>query len=121
MNDHIAQVAVPPRTVAETSEISTVRRADLLAIPNEESALRQTKTSGDVVNVQIRDGSKDQSGKDTKVVVFIFASSDKYEILVIGKPLVFLIWCVKLTLEARLKAQCSIIGKTFDCSESQLA
>ena len=50
----LAEAAVPPRSVAETSEISSTRRTDLLASVTAVGKAGPTK-SGDVVDVTLMD------------------------------------------------------------------
>ena len=83
----LAKVSVPPRTVAETTQITSNRNQDLLAIVTNISPVRQTK-SGDVIDVTIMDASEDSPGVFAKVLVSVIGSS-KHPLLVVGKALVF--------------------------------
>jgi hypothetical protein len=87
MENLLAEVSVPPRTVAETTHITSNRNQDLLAILTHVSPVRQTK-SGDVVDVTIMDASEDTPGIFAKVLVSVIGSS-KHPLLVVGKALVF--------------------------------
>ena len=87
MENLLAKMLVPPRTVAETTRITSNRNQDLLAIVTHISPLRQTK-SGDVIDVTIMDASEDSPGVFAKVLVSVIGSS-KHALLVVGKALVF--------------------------------
>ena len=83
----LAQAAVPPRTVAETSKITTSRQQDLLAIVTEVEPLRPTKR-GDVLDVTLMDASLDSPDAYAKVRVSVWGS-EKQSTIAVGKPLVF--------------------------------
>ena len=83
----LAKVSVPPRTVAETTQITSNRNQDLLAIVTNISPVRQTK-SGDVIDVTIMDASEDSPGRFAKVLVSVIGSS-KHALVAVGKALVF--------------------------------
>jgi len=87
MEKLLAKVSVPPRTVAETTQITSNRNQDLLAIVTNISPVRQTK-SGDVIDVTIMDASEDSPGVFAKVLVSVIGSS-KHALVAVGKALVF--------------------------------
>ena len=85
----LAKVAVPPRTVAETSQITSTRHQDLLAIVTEVHEVRSTKR-GPVLDVTVMDGSEDSPGCYAKVVISLWGTT-KQQQAGAGKPLVFII------------------------------
>ena len=88
MNEKLATVAVPPRTLAETNKITSNRHTDLMTIITEVKPARQTKR-GEVRDVIIMDGSTDGAGDYAKVAISVWGDHKENK-LTIGKPLVFL-------------------------------
>ena len=88
LDKQLAKAAVPPRSVAETSKITSTRQTDLLAIVTAVAPPRSTKR-GDVVDVTLMDASEDVPGMYAKVSVSVWGTA-KQKLLAIGKPLVFL-------------------------------
>ena len=85
----LAEAAVPPCSVAETSKISSTRRTDLLASLTKVGTARTTK-SGDVVDVTLMDGSEDDPGTYAQVSVSLWGGTEKQRKATVGQPLVFL-------------------------------
>jgi hypothetical protein len=86
--DHrLAKTAIPPRTVAETSKITSTRHQDLMAIVTQIEPIRNTKR-GDVLDVTVMDASEDSPGVYAKVLVSVWGSTNQKKVA-IGKPLVF--------------------------------
>ena len=90
----LAKYVVPPRSVAETSTITSTRAQDVMAIVTEVTPPRPTRR-GDVVDVTIMDGSQDEKGQYAKVCVSVWG--DKQKRCTIGNPLVFLNLTCKVT------------------------
>ena len=86
----LAQSPVPPRTVAETSQITTTRHQDLLALVTKLSERRQTKR-GEVCDITVMDGSTDAKGKLAQIQIAVWGK-DKQDLVEgnVEKPLVFL-------------------------------
>ena len=84
----IAKAAVPPRTVAETANITSTRNTDLFAIVTAVADRRTTKR-GEVLDVTLMDASEESAGIYAKVLVSVWGA-DKQKLVNIGKPLVFL-------------------------------
>ena len=61
LEKQLVQSPVPPRTVAESSQITTTRHEDLLAVVTKVDPLRLTKR-GEVLDVTVMDGSEDTEG-----------------------------------------------------------
>ena len=66
----LAPEAVPPRSVAETSQITTTRHTDLLAIVTTVGGPRATKR-GHVLDVTVMDASESAPGVYAKVMVSV--------------------------------------------------
>ena len=86
----LVQSPVPPRTVAETSQVSSTRHQDLLALVAKVDTKRQTKR-GDVMDVTVMDGSESAPGSYAQVKIAVMGK-EKQDMVSrnIGKPLVFL-------------------------------
>ena len=95
----LADVAVPPRTVAETSKITSTRHTDLLAIVTGVNDIRHTKR-GDVLDVTVMDASEDAPGIYAKVMIAVWGSN-KQKLVAIGKPLVFLNLACKVDKQSK--------------------
>ena len=67
----LVQSPVPPRTVAETSQITTTRHQDLLALVSKVESLRQTKR-GEVLDVTVMDGSAVANGSYAQVQIAVW-------------------------------------------------
>ena len=87
LDNELAKAAVPPRTVAETSKITSNRNQDLLAIVTAMEPIRTTKR-GNALDITVMDASEDSAGNYAKVVVTVWGDT-KQQMVVIGKPLVF--------------------------------
>ena len=61
LEKQLVQSPVPPRTVADTSQITSTRHQDLLALVTKVAPLRQTKR-GEVLDATITGDSKDAQG-----------------------------------------------------------
>ena len=86
----LVQSPVPPRTVAETSQVTTTRYQDLLALVTKVDPLRQTKR-GEVLDVTVMDGSADKHGSYAQVKIAVWGKEKQSLVLLnLGKPLVFL-------------------------------
>ena len=86
----LVQSPVPPRTCAETSQITTTRHQDLLALVTKVEAPRQTKR-GEVVDVTVMDGSENAPGSFAQVKIAVWGKEKQALVsLNLGKPLVFL-------------------------------
>ena len=72
----LAKYVVPPRSVAETSTITSTRAQDVLAIVTEVTTARTTKL-GEVLDVTIMDGSQDEKGQYAKVRVSVWGEKHK--------------------------------------------
>ena len=83
----LAEVSVPPRTVAEATKITNTRHQDLLAIVTDVSSVRQSKI-GDVMDVTLMDASEGSPGVFAKVMVSL-VGSHKHSLVQVGKALVF--------------------------------
>ena len=93
-NSHIekelAQSAVPPRTVSETSKITASRHQDLLAVITKEPQWRQTKR-GEVCDITVMDGSTDAKGALAQIEIAVWGKAKQDMVSRhLGKPLVFL-------------------------------
>ena len=90
LENQLVQSPVPPRTVAETSKITTTRHQDLLALVTKVDPLRQTKR-GEVLEVTVMDGSEDAKGSYAQVQIAVWGKEKQDLVLLnLGKPLVFL-------------------------------
>ena len=90
LEKQLVQSSVPPRTVAETSQITTTRHQDLLALITKVDQTRQTKR-GDVLDVTVMDGSEDAHGSYAQVKIAVWGQEKQNLVLRnLGKPLVFL-------------------------------
>ena len=90
LENQLVQTPVPPRTVAETSQITTTRHQDLLALVTKVDPLRQTKR-GEVCDVTVMDGSEDAQGSYAQVKISVWGKEKQSLVLLnLGKPLVFL-------------------------------
>ena len=87
LDNELAKAAVPPRTVAETSKITSTRHQDLLAIVTAIEPIRTTKR-GNALDITVMDASEDSAGNYAKVVVTVWGDT-KQQMVAIGKPLVF--------------------------------
>ena len=89
VEEKVVQMAVPPRTVAETCQITTTRHQDLLGLVTNVESPRQTKR-GEVVDVTVMDGSA--NGTDYAQVKIAVWGTEKQQLVKdnLGKPLVFL-------------------------------
>ena len=96
MDNHLAKAAVPPRSVADTSNITSTRHTDLMGVVTAIAPPRSTKR-GDVVDVTLMDASEDTPGTYAKVIISVWG---KPVILAVGKPLVF------LNLACKVDADC---------------
>ena len=90
LEKELAQSPVPPRTVAETSQITSTRHQDLLALVTAVDPVRQTKR-GEVMDVTVMDGSTDTQGSYAQIKIALWGK-DKQSLVSrsVGKPLVFL-------------------------------
>ena len=90
LEKQLAQTAVPPRTVAETSQITSTRNQDLLALVTKANPLRTTKR-GEVLDVTVMDGSEDVPGSYAQVIIAVWGK-DKQNLVLrnLGKALLFL-------------------------------
>ena len=70
IEQELAQSPVPPRTVAETSQITTTRHQDLLALVTKVPERRQTKR-GEVLDATVMDGSEDTQGSYAQVKIAV--------------------------------------------------
>ena len=95
----LAKAAVPPRTVAETSKITSTRHQDLLAIVTQVEPLRQTKR-GNVLDITVMDASLDSPGVYAKVRVSVWGS-EKQSGIAEGKPLVFFNLACKVDTDSK--------------------
>ena len=86
----LAQSPVPPRSVAETSQITTTRHQDLLALVTNIDTVRPTKR-GEVLDVTVMDGSANAQGSYAQVKIAVWGK-EKQDLVLLnkGKPLVFL-------------------------------
>ena len=90
LEKQLVQAPVPPRTVAETSKITTTRHEDLLALVTKVATVRETKR-GQVLDVTVMDDSKDAKGLYAQVEIAVWGKEKQDLVLLnIGKPLVFL-------------------------------
>ena len=81
---------MPPRTVAETSQTTTTRHQDLLALVTKVDPLRLTKR-GEVLDVMVMDGSEDAEGSHAQVKIAVWGKEKQNLVLLdLSKPLVFL-------------------------------
>ena len=71
LEKQLVQYPVPPRTVTETSQITTTRHQDLLALVTKVDPLRQTKR-GEVLDVTVMDGSEDAKGDYAQVKITVW-------------------------------------------------
>ena len=96
IEEKVARMAVPPRTVAETCQITTTRHQDLLGLVSNVESPRQTKR-GEVVDVTVMDGSV--NGTDYAQVKIAVWGNEKQQLLKdnVGKPLAFFNLVVKST------------------------
>jgi len=99
LDKDLAKKAVPPRTVAETSQITSTRNQDLLAIVTGVEPIRHTKR-GDVLDVTLMDGSEDSPGVYAKVRVSVWGDT-KQSMVALGKPLVFFNLACKVDQESK--------------------
>ena len=70
LDNELAKAAVPPRTVAETSKITSTQNQDLLAI----EPIRTTKR-GNALDITVMDASEDSAGNYAKVVVTVWGET----------------------------------------------
>ena len=85
----LAQSPVPPRTVSETSKITSTRHQDLLAVVTKDPESRQTKR-GEVWDVTVMDGSTDANGSFAQIQIAVCGKEKQDTLpLNLGKPLVF--------------------------------
>ena len=87
LENQLAKVLVPPRTVAETAKLTSTRHQDLLAVVTHIGPVRTTK-SGNVIDVTIMDASEDSPGVFAKVLISLIGSH-KHDLVQVGKALVF--------------------------------
>ena len=86
----LAQSPVPPRTVSETSKITSTRHQDLLAVVTKDPESRQTKR-GEVWDVTVMDGSTDANGAFAQIEIAVWGKEKQNLVLLnLGKPMVFL-------------------------------
>ena len=97
LDTQLAKAAVPPRTVAETSKITSSRHQDLLAIVTGIQPIRKTKR-GDALDVTVTDASEDSTGVYAEVLVTVWGNT-KQKMVAVGKPLVFFNLACKLDRE----------------------
>ena len=88
VQNSLAKKPVPPRTVAETSQITATSHQDLLALVTAIDSTRSTKR-GDVLEVTVMDGSQYAPGSYAQLKIAIWGS-EKQKMLAVGKPLMFL-------------------------------
>ena len=126
LDNELAKAAVPPRTVAETSKITSTRNQDLLAIVTAMEPIRPTKR-GNALDITVMDASEDSAGNYAKVVVTVWGDT-KQQMVAIGKPLVFFNlackvdkdskqfnhWETSLLCEAPECDKCTQLTKDFD-------
>ena len=74
LDNELAKAAVPPRTVAETSKITSTRNQDLLAIVTAMEPIRTTKR-GNALDITVMDASEDSAGNYAKVVVTVWGET----------------------------------------------
>ena len=90
LEKQLCQLPVPPRTVAETRQITTTRHEYLLALVNKVDPLRQTKR-GEVLDVTVMDGSEDVEGIYAQVKIARWGKEKQNLVLLnLSKPLLFL-------------------------------
>ena len=90
LEKQLVQYLVPPRTVTETSQITTTRHQDLLALVTKVDPLRQTKRA-EVLDVTVMDGSAVAKGDFAQVKIAVWGKKKQDLVLLnLGKPLVFL-------------------------------
>ena len=90
LENQLVQSPVPPRTVAETSQITTTRHQDLLALVIRVDPLRQTKR-GEVLDVTVMDGTEIAARSYAQVKIAVWGKEKQNLVLLnLGKPLVFL-------------------------------
>ena len=90
LEKQLVQSPVPPRTVAETKQITSTRNQDLLALVAKVAPLRQTKR-GEVLDVTVMDDSKNARGDYAQVEIAVWGKEKQNLVLInLGKPLVFL-------------------------------
>ena len=90
LEKQLVQYPVPPRTVTETSQITTTRHQDLLALVTKVDPLRQTKRA-EVLDVTVMDGSAVAKGDFAQVKIAVWGKEKQDLVLLnLGKPLVFL-------------------------------
>ena len=99
LDKDLAKKAVPPRTVAEASQITSTRNQDLLAIVTGVEPIRQTKRGG-VLDVTLMDGSEDSPGVYAKVRVSVWGDT-KQSMVAVGKALVFFNLACKVDQESK--------------------
>ena len=81
---------MPPRTVADASQITTTRHQDLLALVTKADPRRQTKR-GEVLDITVIDGSEDAPGSYAQVRIAVWGKEKQDLVLLnLSKPLVFL-------------------------------
>ena len=89
LEKQLVESPVPPRTVAETSQITTTRHQDLLALVTKVAPVRQTKR-GEVLNVTVMDDSTDAHGSYAQVEIAVWGKEKQSLVLLnLGQPLVF--------------------------------
>jgi hypothetical protein len=118
LDNHLAKTVVPPRTVAETSKITSNRQQDLLAIVTGVEPIRQTKR-GDVLDVTVMDASEDSTGIYAKVRISVWGST-KQKLVSIGTPLVFFNLACKVDSDGKLfnHWDISLLCKASECGKS---
>ena len=87
LEDQLAKAVVPPRTVAETSQITSTRHQDLLAIVTAMEPTRTTKR-GFALDVTVMDASEASKGVYAQVMVTVWGEA-KHKMIAVGRPLVF--------------------------------
>ena len=115
----LAQLPVPPRTVAETSQITTTRHQDLLALVTKVATLRPTKR-GEVLDVTVMDGSADANGLYAQVQIAVWGKEKQDLVLLnVGKPLVFLNLACKVAEGSKQYTswEDSVIFKALECDK----
>ena len=88
---------VPPRTVAETAQVTTNKNQDLLAIVQTATKKRQNKDSIDIIDAVLIDNSRAESDKLATVLVSVWGA-EKVDLIEknIGKPLAFFNLTIKM-------------------------
>ena len=86
----LVQSLLPPRTVAKTSQTTTTRNQDLLALVTKLDTVRPTKR-GEVLDITVMDGSEDAQGSYAQVKIAVWGKEKQSLVsLNLSKSLVFL-------------------------------